>query len=195
MTFLPKIGRFFFEWRDKLPIPLVLGLAKFAKPTKISWAIGLPLVVLGEMLRIFSLKHIGPTTRTRDICADDLVTTGAYSCTRNPLYLGNYIKTWGFLTIAGNFAYGLLVCVFFLIEFLGIIAYEEDFLREKFPEKYEEFEKTPAFFPKLSKLKNIFDKGKFSFMEALRSERKTFQSTGAILIFLALISNYKRGVK
>ena len=195
MTFFSKIGRFCFEWRDKLPIPLVLGLAKFARPTKISWIVGLPFVILGELLRIFSLRHIGPTTRTREICADGLVTTGAYACSRNPLYLGNYIKIFGLLTIAGNFVYGLVVCLFFLIELLAIIAYEESFLRKKFPNEYKVFEEIPAFFPRLAKIRNVFDKGPFSFIEALRSEKKTFQSTGAILIFLALICNYKRGVK
>lgn len=192
MGLLQRTGQFFFEWRDKLPVPLALAMPALAKPRRSGWLLGLPLIFLGEAIRVWAIMHIGPTTRTREICADRLVTSGPYCCCRNPLYLANMLKIAGVLAICGNPLYALLVMLFYALEFCSIICYEESFLAEKFPEQFKAYQESV---PALVGLPNEKFAGApgFSLGEALRSERKTFASTIAILALLALAGKFRSG--
>jgi len=181
-----KIGEFFFKYRDILPVPLALMLLKNARPRKSLWTIGLPLIFLGESIRIWSLTHIGPTTRTREICADRLIMSGPYSLTRNPIYFGNALKVLGILFIAGTPFWGIVCAIFYLIEFAALISYEESFLREKFSDEFRVYcERVPVFFP-LFRFSEIASKPRYSIWEALYSERRTFASTGLVVFMLVL---------
>ncbi|NCB37812.1 MAG: isoprenylcysteine carboxylmethyltransferase family protein [Erysipelotrichia bacterium] len=184
-----RIGRFFFVWRDKLPVPLALAMFTCARPRPLNWIAGVPLVIAGELIRLWGLMHIGPTTRTREICADRLVTSGPYSHCRNPLYFANFLKIAGFMVIAGNAAYALCVAVFYILEFTTMIPYEETFLAEKFPEAHRIYrESVPVFMPALKPCKGLEGKACFEFAEAVRSERRTFASTSFILLALLFCS-------
>lgn len=180
-----KLGKLFFQWRDLLPLPLAGLLLAKATPSRLSWWLGLPLVLGGELLRIWSLMHIGPTTRTRSICADQLVTSGPYRLCRNPLYLANLTKVAGLLIIAGNPLLLVLILAFYGVEFFCMIAYEEEFLREKFPAEFARYEASvPAFFPRLA---GDLGSTTHSLREALISEKRTFASTGVLLALLKLV--------
>lgn len=192
--FLQRAGRFFFEWRDKLPVPLVAVLPFLARPRRFGWLLGLPLILAGEAIRVWSIMHIGPTTRTRDICADRLITSGPYCCCRNPLYLANLLKVAGILAIAGNAAYAAAVLLFYAVEFSCIIPFEEGFLAEKFPEAFKAYrEAVPALLPLRGRHPDFAAEPAWSLSESLKSERKTFASTGAILLLLALASRCAKG--
>lgn len=196
MSLVLSTGKFFFKWRDKLPVPLVLAMLSLAKPSRITWLLGLPFVFIGELLRLWGLMHIGPTTRTRNICADRLVTSGPYAHCRNPLYLANFLKIIGFIIIAGNPIYALAVMLFYLTEFSTMIPYEESFLAEKFPEQHEKYRKiVPIFLPSLYSKHEFDNKSVFSFSDALKSEKKTFLSTLSILTLLFFTDLKKQGKK
>ena len=181
-----SIGNFFFKHRDKLPVPLVILMLKCSKPTKIGWLIGLPLVFAGEMLRLWGLRHIGPSTRTREVSAEKLVTSGPYAHCRNPLYLANLLKVTGLTIIAGNIYFSILTLVFYLVEFIFMIDFEENFLANKFPEQHKAYTKlVPIFFPTIKPCKQLDAKPSFSFIEALKSEKRTMTSTSLILLLLA----------
>lgn len=188
-----SIGRFFFIWRDKLPVPLALAMLPCARPRPINWLLGMPLVLMGEALRVWGLTHIGPTTRTREICADRLVTSGPYSHCRNPLYFANFLKIMGFMVIAGNPVYALCVAAFYVLEFATMIPYEESFLAEKFPEAHKAYRAAvPAFVPNITPRSEFDEPAKFELTEALHSERRTFASTSAILLLLSLCSLFRK---
>ncbi len=188
-----NLGRFFFEWRDKLPVPLALAMVSCARPRPLNWMLGMPLVLAGEALRVWGLMHIGPTTRTREICADRLVTSGPYGFCRNPLYLANMLKITGFMLIAGNLKYAAVVFAFYCLEFSTMIPYEESFLAEKFPEAHRLYRETvPVFFPSLSTGADAAASPAYELGEALNSERRTFASTAAILLLLAFCSIFRR---
>lgn len=191
MSLIKKTGHFFFIWRDKLPIPLALVTLGCARPKVINWILGLPLVVLGEFVRLWALTHIGPKTRTRSICAENLITSGPYSHCRNPLYLGNTLKIVGIMTVAGNWILALLVGLFYLLEFATMIPYEEDFLADKFSLAHQKYrEAVPAFVPTLKANPEFNKRPSFSFAEAIKSEKKTFLSTSTILSLILLISAF-----
>ncbi len=193
MGFIKRTGQFFFVWRDKLPVPLVLAMAGCARPRLLGWLLGLPLVIIGECLRIWALMHIGPKTRTREICAERLITSGPYSHCRNPLYLANFIKILGFMTISGNILFAAVVALFYLLEFSTMIPYEESFLAEKFPDAHRCYrESVPAFIPAFDANSRFDGEANFSFAEALRSEKRTFASTSLILLTLAVSAALKK---
>ena len=179
-----QLGALFFRYRDLLPVPLALALIAKARPSATSFGLGLPLVAAGEGLRLWGLRHIGPTTRTREICADRLVTSGPYQYCRNPLYFANLLKVLGLLVIAGRFRLGLAILGFYLLEFSSLIRFEEAFLAERFPEAHPVYAQSiPAFVPDGRRFVDETSP-EWSWAEAFRSEGKTFQSTGALLLAL-----------
>lgn len=195
MGFVNRIGRFFFNHRDKLPVPLAVCMVKCAQVSKKSLFLGLPFILAGQTARIWSLMHIGPSTRARVVCADKLITSGPYAYCRNPLYFANLLKVIGLLTIAGNIPLAIAGFFFYLIEFSFIIPYEESFLSKKFPKKHWQYrQKVPLFVPKLSAIKEFDTKAKFTFWQAVKSEQKTFVST-ALMIFTLLTCMFYRRVK
>ena len=62
--------------------------------------IGLTLILLGELLRIWAVSYAGGITRTTKVGAQILCTTEPYSYTRNPLYIGNMIIYTGVVYVA-----------------------------------------------------------------------------------------------
>ncbi len=193
MSFVKRAGQFFFVWRDKLPVPLVLVMASCTRSRLRNWVLGLPLIILGESLRLWSLMHIGPKTRTRAICAERLITSGPYSHCRNPLYLANFIKILGFMVISGNALFAAVVAVFYLFEFSTMIPYEEGFLAEQFPDAHRCYrEAVPAFIPTFAANGRFDGSSNFSLGEALQSEKRTFASTSLILLLVATAASFRK---
>lgn len=193
MTLKNKIGGFFFKWRDKLPAPLVVSAAFCARPRPVLWLLGLPFILLGEALRLWALTHIGPKTRTRSICAENLVVSGPYRYCRNPLYLANSLKITGILLIAGNAKLAAAVIIFYTLEFITMISYEENFLTSQFEKVHQAYkEAVPAFWPTLCPNEAFKAKPKFSLAEAVKSEKSTFASTAAILAVLAVAPKIRK---
>jgi len=191
---LEYIGGYFFRWRDLLPVPLALFLIARARKRPLARLFGLPLIVAGELLRLAALRHIGPTTRTREICADRLVTSGPYAWVRHPLYLANALKIAGMLLFAGDLPAGILSAFFYILEFSTMIPYEEAFLKDKFPESFESWAaRTPAFIPSCPETAEERTERvpKWSWGEAFWSERRTFASTGLILVACTIAAAWR----
>lgn len=195
MSFVNKIGSFFFSYRDKLPVPLALAMVKRARPQPVNWILGLPLVISGELLRIWGLMHIGPSTRARELCADRLITSGPYAHCRNPLYLANMLKISGFVVIAGDLAFGLAAALFYTLEFSFMIPFEENFLAEKFPQQHQKYRQiVPVFLPG-SKHKEFDAEPAFGLVSAVKSERHTICSTSLVLIVLMICTFWRKDSK
>ncbi|HNW34486.1 MAG TPA: isoprenylcysteine carboxylmethyltransferase family protein [Candidatus Ozemobacteraceae bacterium] len=192
---LEYIGGYIFRWRDLLPVPLALLLIARARKRPLARLLALPLLAAGELLRLAALRHIGPTTRTREICADRLVTSGPYAWVRHPLYLANALKIAGMLLFAGDLPAGILSTLFYVLEFSTMIPYEEAFLKGKFPESFESWAaRTPAFIPCRPETPEERPERtpKWSWGEACWSERRTFASTGLILLSCVVAAARRR---
>ncbi|MBI3037961.1 isoprenylcysteine carboxylmethyltransferase family protein [bacterium] len=186
-TLIQSIGGIFFKFRDLLPVPIAIGLLFKARPRFWGWVFGLPIIFLGETIRVWAIMHIGPSTRTRKISAERLVTSGPYAICRNPLYLANFLKVFGLLTIGGNLSFSIWVLVFYGVEFFTMIRYEEFYLLNRFPELFKKYcSQIPVFFPNGNLFQHSSARPPYSLREALLSEKCTFGSTGAVLVLLAV---------
>lgn len=113
----------------------------FVCPTAWSIALGLPLVVAGEALRVWS----SGTLEKNVVIASD----GPYAYTRNPLYVGNFIIGLGFVVMGHNAWLGAAFFLLFPMIYVPTVQEEERFLRAKFGEVYDRYaERVPRFVPR-----------------------------------------------
>jgi len=103
--------------------------------------IGFSVTIIGQLIRIITigLVYIIRGGKDRRVYAEDLVTTGIFSHCRNPLYVGNILILVG-LGIASNSL--LFMAVFtplFLFFWQAIVLAEENYLRNKFGEQYNDY--------------------------------------------------------
>jgi len=111
------IRQFFFKFRGFTPIPFILIVIIFAQPTSTSFLRGLIFMIIGEFIRIWGVSYAGGATRTRNVGAPRLVTSGPFAYVRNPLYIGNMLMYIGAGIIANVWMPWL---IFAILTFFGI---------------------------------------------------------------------------
>lgn len=129
--------------RNRIVVSLLIGGAFWflSKPTFLSIAAGVPFVLLGEAIRIWSSGYIRKN--------EELATTGPYALTRNPLYLGNGIMGFGFVLMGRDLSLIFFFFVFFTLIYRSTIQREEARLSAKFGERFAEYvAAVPRFFPR-----------------------------------------------
>ncbi len=129
--------------------------------------------LLGIALRVNTVGHSPKGTSGRNTdgqLADVLNTSGMYSITRNPLYLGNFLIWISIVSLSGSLVIILLFILFFTWFYASIISEEESFLEVQFGEEYAKWKiRTPKFFPHLSKYKkSVFG---FNWRKVIRKEK------------------------
>jgi protein-S-isoprenylcysteine O-methyltransferase Ste14 len=113
-------------------------------PTLFSLLWGLPIVILGVAMRIWSSGHI---RKDASVAMD-----GPYAWTRNPLYLGNFLLGLGMVLMGRNPLALILYLIVFYLVYAPTIQAEEDKLRQKFGAVYQNYTlQTPRFFPALTR--------------------------------------------
>lgn len=128
-------------------IPIFVGailLLFFARPNSLGVVVGIPLIVLGEAIRIWAAGHL----RKNEV----LTITGPYAYVKNPLYIGTILITTGFCIVADNIyllgAATLAFC-FHYIPYKRRV--EGDRLRRIFGKPYEDYDrKVPEYLPRLT---------------------------------------------
>jgi protein-S-isoprenylcysteine O-methyltransferase Ste14 len=129
-------------------LALVGALVLLARPTPLAVQIGFVFVALGEAVRFWAAGHLRKTV--------ELITSGPYRYTRNPLYLGRLLIFTG-IAVMARLPYGLNwivlglgYLVFFGYYFRRKERVEPARLREWHGEAYQRyFEAVPALFPSL----------------------------------------------
>lgn len=99
---------------------MVAAFAILSRPTPKSLAIGLPVSLCGLALRAWAAGHLAKDRR--------LATSGPYSFTRNPLYLGTLITAMGFAAAGDSAALAILFGALFALVYLPAIELEEQHL-------------------------------------------------------------------
>lgn len=106
---------------------------------KIGWVlIAAALLIDLTSLLTFFKKHTTPNP-FRPRKTQTLVTTGTYSFTRNPMYLGMVIILTGWGIYLGSIAPFLLIPIFIWVLTVMQIIPEEEILEEKFGQEYKDY--------------------------------------------------------
>jgi len=146
---------------------------------------------MGESIRMSAVRYAGGVTRTMKVGAPSLCTSGPYSHTRNPLYLGNMIIYAGITLIAGGehmVAIFLLVVVYFTFQYFMIISLEEEKLRNLFNDEYDMYcENVPRLFPQFRSWVGSDIQSPSSFIKTIKTEKRTLQNI-ILILFLILIN-------
>jgi len=140
---LVRLGAWAFRQRSWLPVPLglavvVLRTGEVDGPWPV--AIGAGLVVVGELLRAWAVRHIGTISRTRTSTRQGpLIMSGPFRVVRNPLYLGNWM-IWSGLVVASRLLWMLPIAwAVFALQYGTMVIWEETRLRSMFGRQYERY--------------------------------------------------------
>ena len=177
-----RLKTFISRNRIIISILVVPPFFLLATPTILSLPIGLAIVLFGGAIRIYASGYINKN--------EDIAMEGAYSLTRNPLYLGNFFLGLGFSIASGQPLILIIFIPLFFIIYNATIEQEEGYLLERFGEAYAKYRaSTPRFFPKLNSLKN---KGSRPFSWHLVKKHREYNTwLGTILgVLLLLLKMY-----
>jgi protein-S-isoprenylcysteine O-methyltransferase Ste14 len=132
-------------WLKKLRrVPVFLGAALlviFAAPHPAGIVIGLPLIIIGECIRIWAAGHLQKN--------ENLTVSGPYAHVKNPLYVGTILITAGFCIMADNIYLLSLAMFAFCFHYIPYKKrVEGDRLKKIFGQRYEEYDlKVPEYIP------------------------------------------------
>ena len=158
--------------RQSLAVVLILIYTLTARTSVLLSAIGMPLALLGTLLRLYASGFI--------VKNEELATNGPYALVRHPLYTGNILIIIGFAVAAGTL-WGLpLAVLFFWFYYPTAIEYEDRKLRGLFEAQWEAWAKNvPALMPALGNIGRMSG-GSWSFA-------KSMQRNGELIIALYVL--------
>lgn len=104
---------------------LLAAFAWLSHPSAQTLATGLPIAVLGLIVRGWAAGHLAKN--------EQLATSGPYTYMRNPLYAGTLVSAFGIVVASQSAVLGLIFLLVFLLVYLPVIELEEQHLRQIFP--------------------------------------------------------------
>jgi protein-S-isoprenylcysteine O-methyltransferase Ste14 len=147
-----SIGNFFFKYRNWLFIVLYLALFLPSpdlftrellgdKYYILPITLGLFITISGQIIRgaTIGLAYIVRGGKDKKVYADTLVTEGIFNHCRNPLYVGNILMLLGVGILSNSLIYVLIIIPLFLFIYQAIVLAEENFLRNKFGEQFNQY--------------------------------------------------------
>ena len=186
---LPKV---MFSVRSYTPIPFLIMMVLFARPTLMSVLIGFIIVLVGECIRFWGVSLAGAETRTTGTVGGTyLITNGPFAYVRNPLYVGNMLVYIGVGVMSmALFPWLILIAlVWFVFQYTLIITGEEEYLRATFGESYVHYcGAVHRFIPRMIPYRSTQLSPKtVNIREGLDSEKRTLQAIGLVTIAIVII--------
>ena len=180
------IRRLIFKYRSYTPVPFLLVMIWFARPTVLSLVVGFAVVFIGELIRFWGVSIVGAETRTTGTVGGTfLITSGPFSYVRNPLYVGNMLLYAGVgIMSMALFPWMLLVAIaWFYLQYYLIVTREEEYLAATFGGEFEEYlRNVRRFVPRLTPYRSARPAAKtVDPSEGLSSERRTLQAIGLVV--------------
>jgi protein-S-isoprenylcysteine O-methyltransferase Ste14 len=107
--------------------------------------------LLGELIRLWGVHHIGVISRTRSDRLGPLVASGPFAIVRNPLYVGNVLLWAGFALTARLAWLAPVILVLLGAEYHAIVRWEERLLESRLGDAYRVYAaRVPRWLPTLS---------------------------------------------
>lgn len=184
-----NIRAWMFKYRGYTPIPFLIAMVVFARPSITSLCVGFAAVLIGEAIRFWGVSIAGSETRTTGrVGGTYLITTGPFAFVRNPLYVGNILLYGGVgIMSMALFPWLLIVAiVWFVMQYTLIVLQEEEYLAERFGEAYATYRRhVHRFLPRFTPYRDASPAPKHvNFAEGLASERRTLQAIGLVILLV-----------
>jgi protein-S-isoprenylcysteine O-methyltransferase Ste14 len=190
---MTRLGGWLFRHRTIIPLPLVFAVLIIpADDAAAGWlvaAAGVAVTILGETIRLWSVRYIGAVSRTRSERLGPLIVAGPFAIVRNPLYVGNIVLWVGFAVAAQLLWLVPIVIALLALEYHAIVTWEEQLLEARLGEDYRNYaERVPRWIPGRHRGDRGFRRQPipFSWNEAIFSERGTLiaMALGYLLLWL-----------
>jgi protein-S-isoprenylcysteine O-methyltransferase Ste14 len=187
---MARLGGWLFRQRSWLPLPIVLLLLLIpGRPSPLLWTAGALVVVAGEGLRLWGVRHIGVISRTRSDRLGPLVASGPFAYIRNPLYVGNLGVWTGFALSAGLPWLAPAIIAVLAFEYHAIVRWEERLLESRLGETYREYmRRVPRWLPTEGRsdvgVHADRESARFGWGDTLFSERGTLIAIAAGFVLL-----------
>ena len=188
---MEKLGALIFRNRSYMPLPVLLLAIFWPKydASTINITLGIIFVAIGELGRIWCVSYAGGITRTRTGDLNQLITSGPFGYVRNPIYISNIIMYSASAFLLGVPGVVYFAVLYFLLEYIFIIAYEESILIKTFGDEYLSYtDKVNRWLPRLRPYigRNVHLP---LVKEALKAEKSTFFSIIGITV-IAIIKYF-----
>jgi protein-S-isoprenylcysteine O-methyltransferase Ste14 len=130
--------------RIRVPLGFIFAVVYIwlARPTRTSLIAGTLVLLPGLVLRGLASGHVQKDKQ--------LTISGPYAYTRNPLYLGSLMLAGGFATAARSWWIVAVMLLMFAAIYVPVIAGEERYLRQTFPEYDDYARHVPRMLPRLT---------------------------------------------
>jgi len=167
--------RFFARFRVALGFACGVGVFWFAAPTRTSIAVGLPIALAGEMMRLWAAGHLN---KSREVTR-----SGPYRFVAHPLYFGSSLIGVGLAVGSGGSVVVVIVATYLIVTLTAAIKSEERFLREKFGADYDEY-----------RVRRVVDRERrFSWSRAMTNrEYRAMAGVVVAVLLLVLKATYNR---
>ncbi len=127
---------------QRIRVPLGFAYALLflylARPRPGYFSVGILLAGIGITLRVWASGYLNK--------GKELATSGPYSWTRNPLYLGSFIMGLGFTVAAASLWLTILFLMLFVAVYLPVMKREEQELTRAFGPEYTLYRDSVALF-------------------------------------------------
>jgi len=130
--------------RIRVPLGFIFAIVYvwIARPTRTSLIAGTLVLLPGLLLRGLASGHVQKDKQ--------LTTSGPYAYTRNPLYLGSLMLAAGFAVMARSWWIVAIMLAMFAVIYIPVMAGEERYLRQTFPEYDDYARHVPRMCPRLT---------------------------------------------
>ncbi len=114
----------------------------------------------------------------------ELTISGPYAYTRNPLYLGSLVLAGGFAVAARSWWIVAIMLLMFALIYIPVIAGEERYLRQAFPEYADYARKVPRLWVRFSPYGGIGS----SYSSARYWKHREYQASIGCVVVLAILA-------
>ncbi|MGA3088866.1 MAG: isoprenylcysteine carboxylmethyltransferase family protein [Terriglobales bacterium] len=167
------------RWARRVRVPLGFVFAAvfiwLAHPTPTSLIAGALVMLPGLVLRGLASGHVQKDKQ--------LTTSGPYSYTRNPLYLGSLMMAAGFAIAARNWWIVGIMLLMFAVIYVPVIAGEERYLRQTFADYDEYARHVPRMWPRLTP----YARERSAYSSARYWKHREYQASIGCVVVLAVL--------
>jgi protein-S-isoprenylcysteine O-methyltransferase Ste14 len=138
--------------------------------------IGIVIASAGQLLRtcVIGFAYIKRGGKQKKVYAETLVQEGFFAHCRNPLYVGNVLMLIGLIIIHNGILMYAVCLPFFLFLYWSITIAEENYLRGKFGQVYDDYTKrVPRFLISFKGLSQTLKGMQYDWKKVIRKEYGT----------------------